>query len=74
MNYLYEGHMGCYYWTLEEQEYEDLYCETCGDCDFFLGTFETEAELKELIMGGHFAEEYCEKILEEFRLENNNGN
>lgn len=69
MKYLYEGHMGCYYWTQEEREYEDLYCETCGDCDFFLGTFETVEELKELIRDGHFAEEYVEEILQEFRAE-----
>lgn len=30
---IYEGHMGWLYSSDELLDYEDLYCETCGDSD-----------------------------------------
>lgn len=40
--YIYESHLGEYYATDEELDYEDTYCETCGDSDslVFIGTKE----------------------------------
>lgn len=35
--YIYEGHMGGLYCTDYSQDYEDLYCEQCGDSDWELG-------------------------------------
>lgn len=40
-NYIYEGHMGGLYCTDESQDYDDLYCEQCGDSDWELGYAET---------------------------------
>ena len=37
MLYFYLSHMGGYY--VSEYEIEDLYCNTCGDSDTFLGCF-----------------------------------
>ena len=47
--YLYESHMGGLYSTQEEQEFEDLYCEQCGDSDDFKGKYETLEEYWNLI-------------------------
>ena len=47
--YLYENHMGGLYSTQEEQEFEDLYCEQCGDSDWFIGEYETLGEYWNLI-------------------------
>jgi len=48
MPYYYENHLGGYYSSEEELDYEDLYCETCCDSDWPLGYYETEEEfLKE---------------------------
>src|SRR5574344_2666660 len=47
--YLYESHMGGLYSTQEEQEFEDLYCEQCGDSDDFKGEYETLEEYWNLI-------------------------
>ena len=47
--YLYESHMGGLYSTQEEQEFEDLYCEQCGDSDWFIGEHETLEEYWNLI-------------------------
>lgn len=66
--YLYENHMGGMFYTYEERDYEDMYCETCGDSDWFMGTFETEEELKDL-MGDKYCEEDMEGLLKEFRAE-----
>ena len=40
MFYFYLSHMGGYY--ASEYEIEDLYCNTCGDSDIFLGCFNSE--------------------------------
>ena len=31
--YIYESHMGGLYTSYEPLDYEDLYCEECGDSD-----------------------------------------
>ena len=44
----YAGHLrGNIYTEDEPLNYEDLYCETCGDGDYELGYFETEEEFEE---------------------------
>lgn len=62
--YLYESHLGGVYWTTEQQSFEDLYCEECGDSNWLMGTFETMEELKELLYD--YEEEYQEMLLKEF--------
>ena len=39
--YIYESHMGGLYTSEEPLDYEDLYCEECGDSDSLLGYAET---------------------------------
>lgn len=43
MNYLYENHLGGWY-ALDHYE-EPEYCEECGDCDRYLGTFENDKDI-----------------------------
>lgn len=40
--YIYEGHMGSLYTSDYLLDYQDLYCETCGDCDFLIGFADTK--------------------------------
>ena len=49
MQYLYQGHMGGLYTSNEPIDYDRLYCEQCGDSDWFLGTFETLKDFWDLI-------------------------
>ena len=40
--YFYENHLGGnIYTTNYEQDYDDLYCEECGDSDTFLGEYDS---------------------------------
>ena len=42
--YIYESHMGGIYFSDYEYDYDELYCETCGDYDLFIGTANTTKE------------------------------
>ena len=44
MPYYYENHMGGWYTSEEELDYEDLYCETCGESDYCLGWYEDDED------------------------------
>lgn len=35
--FLYESHLGGIYTTDKEQNPDELYCEECGDSDWFIG-------------------------------------
>lgn len=39
--YIYESHMGALYTSEFELEYEELYCEQCGESDSLVGYAET---------------------------------
>ena len=47
--YIYEGHMGSLYVSDYILDYDDLYCEECGDSDWFIGQAETKEEAWELL-------------------------
>lgn len=47
--YIYEGHMGHLYTSNEELDYEDLYCEQCGDHDWLIGQANTREEAWNLL-------------------------
>ena len=47
--YIYEGHMGSLFATDELLSYEECYCETCGDSDWFIGEADTRKEAWELL-------------------------
>ena len=42
--YIYEGHLGGLYTSDYVLDYEDLYCETCGDSDTYIGYADTREE------------------------------
>lgn len=35
--YIYQGHLGSLYATEYELDYDELYCEQCGDSDWLIG-------------------------------------
>lgn len=47
--YIYENHMGGLYTTEEPLDYEDLYCEQCGDSDSLIGFAKTRKEAWSLL-------------------------
>lgn len=47
--YIYEGHMGSLYTSDTYLDYKDLYCEQCGDSDWYIGYATTRAEAWELL-------------------------
>ena len=47
--YIYEGHMGSLYVSTYYLDFEDLYCEQCGDSDCFIGCAETKKEAWDLL-------------------------
>lgn len=65
MTYLYESHLGGLYASDDELDYDQLYCEACGDSDDYLGEFETIEELKELLKDTFYSREYIDEFIEE---------
>ena len=68
--FLYENHMGGLFFMEEELDWEDLYCETCGDTDFPLGECSTREEALDLIAAegrpyGRYDPEYVKELLDE---------
>ena len=47
--YIYESHMGGLYTLDEPLDYEDLYCEECGDSDRLIGCAETREDAWNLL-------------------------
>ena len=47
--YIYESHMGGLYSSFESLDWDDLYCEQCGDSDWEIGNFETAEEAWEYL-------------------------
>jgi hypothetical protein len=60
--YIYEGHMGSLYTSYEPLDYEDLYCEQCGDCDWLIGYAANREEAWNLLKDetSTFDESMCE--------------
>ena len=47
--YIYQSHMGGLYTSDDELDYEQTYCETCGDSDWLIGYAETREETWDLL-------------------------
>lgn len=47
--YIYQSHMGGLFVSDEVLDYEQTYCEECGDSDFLLGYAETREEAWNLL-------------------------
>ncbi|MGI1734918.1 hypothetical protein [Streptococcus uberis] len=63
--HVYKSHLGGIYLT---DEYDSIYeeqCETCGDCDYYIGFFETKEELKKRMKKDGYYDEYIKEFLEE---------
>lgn len=58
--YLYESHLGGLYTSLDEQSYDDCYCEQCGDSDWLLGYYDS-------------GEEVLRALCDEIEIENEGG-
>ena len=51
--YIYESHLGGNLYTSYcELDYEELYCEQCGDHDWIVGFAATKEDAWELLKGG----------------------
>lgn len=44
MYHVYENHLSGYLYISDEQGFDELYCEQCGDSDRLIETFETQEE------------------------------
>lgn len=49
--YVYQGHLGTLYTSEYELNYDDLYCEECGDYDWYIGYATTKQEAWNLFAG-----------------------
>lgn len=47
--YIYQGHLGGLYTSDDILDYEDLYCEECGDSDWLVGYASTREEALNLL-------------------------
>ena len=47
--YIYESHLGGLYTSTYKLDYDELYCEQCGDSDWLIGCATTRAEAWELL-------------------------
>lgn len=47
--YIYDGHLYGLYTTECELDYDDLYCEQCGESDYFIGEADTKEEAWNLL-------------------------
>ena len=70
--YIYESHMGGLYTSDEPLDYEDLYCEECGDSDWLVGYAETREGAWNLLKddtdidgSGGWDSDYVQKFINE---------
>ena len=47
--YIYESHLGNLYTSIYELDYDELYCEQCGDSDWLIGCATTREEAWDLL-------------------------
>lgn len=69
--YIYKNHLGGLYIDENYLDYEDLYCEECGDSDWCIGQAETKEEAWELLKDetdingpGSFEYEYVQNFID----------
>lgn len=67
--FIYESHLGRLYADDSLLSSEDLYCESCGKSDWFIGAAFTKEEAVHLLIDyykdGFYDEEECEDWIEE---------
>ena len=47
--YIYESHLGSLYTSIYELDYDELYCEQCGDSDWLIGYADTKKKAWNLL-------------------------
>ena len=62
--FFYESHLGGIYYSDDYLDYDDLYCEQCGDSDNYIGFAETKKEAMELLIDEDMDEEWIQEIKE----------
>ena len=67
--FIYENHLGGFYTSSTEYDYDMLYCDSCGDSDTFLGVARNRAEAWK-IMNQFKGKYYTIEFLREFVKEN----
>lgn len=60
--YIYESHMGDLYATQEPLNDDELYCETCGDSDTYLGCANNKKEAKKLLGNDKYIRAFIDKM------------
>lgn len=66
--YIYEGYMRSLFVSDEVLDYEQLYCETCGDSDTLIGYADNREDAERLLESYKdiFDEAYIKKFLDEY--------
>lgn len=70
--YVYENHLSGNLYTSEcPLDYEDLYCEQCGDSDWEFGRYDIDSidELQEDMRNRGYNEEYIQEFIDGFKKE-----
>jgi hypothetical protein len=63
--YIYENHLGGgLYATVEELDFDARFCETCGDCEMFIGEANNRKEAFRLITRMTYTKEHKREFLD----------
>jgi hypothetical protein len=65
MVYIYESCTGNLYYSDHIKEYDELYCETCGDTDNFIGSARNKTGAKKLFNKSSWNIDYVNKFINE---------
>ena len=70
--YIYESHLGGLYTSNRELDFDELYCEQCGDSDWLVGYADTREDAWELLKDdtdidgcGGWSYDYVQEFLNE---------
>lgn len=61
--YVYESHLGGFYFLDDYDSSYEEQCETCGDGDYCIGYFETKEKLKKWMKNNYYSDEYIKEVL-----------
>lgn len=65
--YLYESHTGGFYFEHQLLSHSELYCTSCGDSDTWIGSFENENELRDLLVKEELPRDSIEEIVGDWK-------
>ncbi len=66
--YLYESHTGGFYFEYHLLPETELYCTSCGDSDTWIGSFENENELRDLLEEEGLITDSIEEIVGDWKI------